>query len=73
MRPTWHFVTPDDIRWLVRLTAPRVNSVSSHYYKKAELDTATFKRTNKALIKALEGGRQRTRGELRETIKPSRN
>ena len=69
MRPTWHFVTADDIRWLVRLTALRVNTVSSHYYKKAELDTATFKRTNKALIKALEGGRQLTRGELREIIK----
>jgi hypothetical protein len=53
----------------VRLTAPRVNTVSSHYYKKAELDTVTFKRTNKALIKALEGGRQLTRGELREIIK----
>ena len=37
MRPTWHFVTADDIRWLVRLTSPRVNTVSSHYYKKAEL------------------------------------
>jgi hypothetical protein len=25
MRPTWHFVTPPDVRWLVELTAPRVN------------------------------------------------
>jgi hypothetical protein len=23
MRPTWHFVTPADIRWLLALTAPR--------------------------------------------------
>src|SRR5688572_2222261 len=27
MRPTWHFVTPADIRWLLELTAPRVNAV----------------------------------------------
>ena len=23
MRPTWHFVTPEDIRWMLALTAPR--------------------------------------------------
>ena len=25
MRPTWHFVAPEDIRWLLQLTAARVN------------------------------------------------
>ncbi|HEV8370102.1 MAG TPA: winged helix DNA-binding domain-containing protein [Pyrinomonadaceae bacterium] len=69
MRPTWHFVTPADIRWLVKLTAPRVNAVSSYYYRKAELDHHVFKRTNKALIKALQGGRQLTRDELRLAVK----
>jgi hypothetical protein len=68
MRPTWHFVTPDDIRWLVKLTAPRVNAVSRYYYRKAELDHNVFRRTNKALVKALEGGRQLTRDELRLAI-----
>ncbi len=27
MRPTWHFVSPADIRWLLALTAPRVKIV----------------------------------------------
>src|SRR6516225_8866396 len=27
MRPTWHFVTPVDIRWVIKLTAPRVNAI----------------------------------------------
>src|SRR5262245_9463329 len=26
LRPTWHFVTLADIRWLLRLTAPRVHA-----------------------------------------------
>jgi hypothetical protein len=30
MRPTWHFVTPADIRWLVELTAPRVNVANAY-------------------------------------------
>jgi hypothetical protein len=66
MRPTWHFVTPDDIRWLVRLTAPRVNTVSSHYYKKAELDTAI--QHQQSADQSVGRGRQLNAGEL-QTIK----
>lgn len=24
LRPTWHFIAPEDIRWMLKLTAPRV-------------------------------------------------
>jgi hypothetical protein len=68
MRPTWHFVTPVDIRWLLKLTAPRVHAVNGHYYRKLELDQAVFKRTNKAIAKALRGGRQLTREALRAAV-----
>jgi hypothetical protein len=69
MRPTWHFVTPVDIRWLLNLTAPRVNAASSYSYRKLELDEAVFKRTNKAIAKALQGGRQSTREALRAVVR----
>jgi len=26
LRPTWHFVTPADIRWMLALTAPRIKA-----------------------------------------------
>jgi Winged helix DNA-binding domain len=29
MRPTWHFVAPEDLRWLLALTAPRVHQASA--------------------------------------------
>ena len=64
MRPTWHFVAPEDIRWMLGLTAPRVNALCATYYRKLELDTATFKRSNALLTKALQGGKQLTRAEL---------
>ncbi|MCL4296624.1 MAG: winged helix DNA-binding domain-containing protein [Anaerolineae bacterium] len=64
MRPTWHFVTPADIRWLLALTAPRVNAAVASYYRKLELDEATFARSNTVLAKALQGGQQLTRSEL---------
>ncbi|WP_423148993.1 winged helix DNA-binding domain-containing protein [Rubrolithibacter danxiaensis] len=65
LRPTWHFVSPQDIRWLLALTAPRVNAANAHMYRKLELDTELFNRTNTILVKALEGGNQLTREKIR--------
>lgn len=64
MRPTWHFVTPADIRWMLALTAPRVNAISAYYYRKLELDQKLQTRSNDAIAAALQGGRQLTREEL---------
>ena len=64
MRPTWHFVRPEDIRWMLALTAPRVNALSATYYRKLELDAATFRHSNALLTKNLQGGKQLTRAEL---------
>ena len=65
MRPTWHFVAPSDIRWLLALTAPRVHTASAFMHRHLELDTKLFKRSNDAIIKALSGGKQLTREQLR--------
>lgn len=68
MRQTWHFVAPSDIRWLLKLTAPRVNTAMRSYYRKFELDDAVFKRTSKAFERALRRGKNLTRQELRAAI-----
>jgi len=68
MRPTWHFVARADIRWLLKLTAPRVNAAFSYNYRKFELDDAVFKRSNKALANALRNGGQLTRENLRTVV-----
>src|SRR5260221_11504732 len=64
MRPTWHFVTPADIRWMLALTAPRVNASNARYYRRLELDDAVFAKSNAVVTKALQGGNQLTRVEL---------
>ena len=68
MRPTWHFVAPEDIRWMLELTAPRVNSRCGPNYRKYELDPATFKRANKVVAKALRGGKHLTRSALKDLL-----
>ena len=64
LRPTWHFVTPADIRWLLELTAPRVRATMAHYDRQLELDDALYLRSNAAIAGALAGGQYRTRAEL---------
>ncbi|MGH9175884.1 MAG: winged helix DNA-binding domain-containing protein, partial [Vicinamibacterales bacterium] len=64
LRPTWHFVTPADIRWLVRFTAPRVHALNAHMYRKLELDEETFTRAHQVFGETLAGGNQLTRAEL---------
>jgi hypothetical protein len=64
MRPTWHFVHPADIRWLLSLTAPRVHLLNGTMYRKLELDDALLKRSAKVLTKALQGGQHLDRNEL---------
>ena len=64
MRPTWHFVTPADIRWMLALTAPRVHQASKFYYRQLGLDAKTMARVHRVLASELAGGRFRTRTEL---------
>ena len=68
MRPTWHFVTPSDIRWMLALTAPRVNAANAYYYHKFELDTEIFNRSKDTIIKALQGGKNLTRTILKSAL-----
>ena len=54
MRPTWHFVTPQDIRWMLALTAPRVRAAIAHMDRQLALNKDVLKKSNAALRKALQ-------------------
>ncbi len=68
LRPTWHFVTPADIRWLLALTAPRVHAANAHMYRKMNLDGATFSLSERVMAQALKGGNPMTRDGLRAVL-----
>ncbi len=68
LRPTWHFVGPTDIRWMLALTGPRVKALLGHYDRKLELDAAVIRRTQSVFTKALRGGKYLTRAELAHTL-----
>jgi hypothetical protein len=64
IRPTWHFVLPDDIRWILEISAPRVHALNAYYYRQLGLGGRLFARTNSLFARSLEGGRQLTRKEM---------
>ena len=68
MRPTWHFVDPADIRWLLALTAPRVHQASAYQYRILELDAPVRAQSRGIIERALAGGRSMTREELRRAL-----
>ncbi len=68
LRPTWHFVIPADIRWLLALTAPRVHQTNGSMYRRLELDEATLRRCGDVITGALQGGRALTRDQLRDEL-----
>jgi hypothetical protein len=68
LRPTWHFVMPEDIRWMLELTAPRVQALNGHMYRQLELDDAVREKSARLLVSALRGGNQLTRKELEAAL-----
>jgi hypothetical protein len=71
LRPTWHFVTAGDIRWLIALSGPRIIARLAYCHRWLELDAGTMIRSRAALIRALEA-RHLTRRELAGVLQRAR-
>lgn len=68
MRPTWHFVTPADIRWILELTAPRVQRSLSGFNRRLELDDRTLVRGIGVIERSLGDRQFLTRKELGDRL-----
>ena len=64
LRPTWHFVAPADIRWMLELTSPRVKAAFAAYARTQGLDDRFLTRASRVIERELIGGKHLTRSEL---------
>jgi hypothetical protein len=64
LRPTWHFVVRDDIRWLLDLTGNRVRRALVARHRQLAIDAEVVARASAAFGEALSGGHHLTRSEL---------
>src|SRR5438045_2822918 len=53
LRPTWHFVARDDLRWLIAISGPRVDAGNARRYRELELDARTLARANEVIAEAV--------------------
>src|SRR5918911_5436628 len=72
LRPTWHVVLPEDIRWLLELTGPRVRRGLAARWRQLEIDAGVVARASAAFRAALTGGRHLTRPELGTVLRAAR-
>ena len=64
LRPTWHLVAPEDLRWLLTLTAPRVQQTCATTYRQCGLDAEVRDRAARVIARALSDAAPMTRAEL---------
>ncbi len=64
LRPTWHLVVAEDIRWMLSLTAPHIRSALASRHRELGLSEATIAKSQRIIESALAGGRHLTRQEL---------
>ncbi len=69
MRPTWHFVAAEDLRWMLALTAPRLKHRLETADRKIGLDEEIYARCNAVMERALRDGAQLTRQELAAALR----
>lgn len=64
LRPTWHFVSADDIYWMLQLSAPHMNLAMKSRHKRLGLNERIFSKSNSIIREALASGRHLTRPEI---------
>lgn len=68
MRPTWHLVAAEDIRWMLKLSAGRIISANESYAKGHDLEISEelYTKSHNLLEKILCGKKSLTRQEITE-------
>ena len=72
LRPTWHFIARDDIRWMLALTGPRVQRTVIRWTRREGIDATTLRKAASIFERALSGGVSLTRADLGARLARSR-
>lgn len=68
LRPTWHFVSADDIYWMLEVSGPQVKRIILAETKKHGYDEKAFDKINSAIEKLLAGNNHLTRDEIMQEL-----
>lgn len=72
LRPTWHLVAAEDLRWMLKLTAPRIQRSLKSRHKQLELTSSVISKSKNLLEKGLADGHHLTRNELKNEFEKAK-
>ena len=64
MRPTWHLVPGEDIRWMVKLSARRIRRAGEAFGKDLEISEKLYLKCNRLMENMLSGHKSLTKQEM---------
>jgi DNA glycosylase AlkZ-like len=68
LRPTWHFVAAEDLRWIQALTGPRVHAFNGYYYRQMGINATLAAKAADVMAAAVADGNHLTRKELGQAL-----
>ena len=68
LRPTWHFVLAEDIRWMLELTAPKIRKVMTTPFRNKEVTDELCMKTRSALLELLETQEELSHNEIQTKL-----
>ncbi len=68
LRPTWHFVSADDIYWMLDISGPQVQKMTISAAKKYDYDIKKLNQINATIEKLLSGNNHLTREEIMQEL-----
>ena len=69
LRTTWHFVSADDIRWMLALRAKQIKTGLATRHKELGLSEEIIRKSNEIFKNAMKGGHHLTRDEIVSELK----
>lgn len=68
LRPTWHLVSPENIAWMLKLSAPRIRTSLASRHRDLGLSVKVLEKSVTIIRDALSSGRHLTRKELEDAL-----
>jgi hypothetical protein len=68
LRPTWHFVSADDIHWMLDVSGPQVKRLFASLARQHGYDEKKLDQVNSAIEKLLTGNNHLTRDEIMQEL-----
>lgn len=68
LRPTWHYVSASDVRWMVALSGTRIRPTYLSWGKQFEISDTTYRRSCERITHMLAGHHHLTKQEITERL-----